>query len=108
MDYSNVYEFKSVNSDGLETTVKFKAITLDNVLENFELFLRGCGYHVNGVLDIVQDHYPEFEKEYGQVSRYVNEEDEEDLNMDYAKEVSNWFKSFGEPPKDNISIGEFK
>lgn len=34
-------------------TQEFRAESLNDVLENFELFLRGAGYVVDGVLDIV-------------------------------------------------------
>jgi len=35
-------------------TTEFKADSLDTVLENFESFLRGAGFHFTGVLDIVK------------------------------------------------------
>ena len=34
-------------------TQEFRAESLNDVLENFEMFLRGAGYVVDGVLDIV-------------------------------------------------------
>ena len=90
----NTFEFKCSNEDNTETTMKFNATTLDEILANFEMFLKGCGYQVNGVIDIVEDHYETYDEE-------------QDLNIDYVKEVSTWFKSYGEP-KDNIVIGESK
>lgn len=37
------------------TEVQLEAETLDEVIENFEEFLRGCGYYFNGTLQIVPD-----------------------------------------------------
>lgn len=34
-------------------TVEFKAEVLSDILEQFELFLRGCGFVFDGSLDIV-------------------------------------------------------
>jgi hypothetical protein len=36
-------------------TVEFNAETLDSILIEFEMFLRGAGFHLNGQLDIVED-----------------------------------------------------
>jgi hypothetical protein len=34
-------------------TVEFEAETLDQLLNEFEMFLRGCGFYFRGTLDIV-------------------------------------------------------
>jgi len=34
-------------------TLEFKEDSLNDVLQNIELFLRGCGFYFNGNLDIV-------------------------------------------------------
>jgi hypothetical protein len=34
-------------------TIEFRAADLTTMLENFELFLRGSGFHFNGVIDVV-------------------------------------------------------
>lgn len=55
----------------ITNTTEFKGETLDEVLENFELFLRGSGYFFDGRLDFVKeddfemrdDYSEEFEKE---------------------------------------------
>ena len=38
-----------------KTTVEFEKEFLPEVLENFEMFLRGSGYHFDGTLDFVND-----------------------------------------------------
>jgi hypothetical protein len=38
-----------------KTTVEFEKEYLPDVLENFEMFLRGSGYHFNGNLALPQD-----------------------------------------------------
>lgn len=35
--------------------VESSAVTIDKVLEDFEDFLRGCGYYFKGNLEIVED-----------------------------------------------------
>jgi hypothetical protein len=35
--------------------LEFEAETLPEVLEEIERFLRGCGYHFEGQLDIIKD-----------------------------------------------------
>ncbi len=42
---------------GHKVTHEFNVDTLDSVLENTDLFLRGCGFVPTGTLDYVQDDY---------------------------------------------------
>jgi hypothetical protein len=37
------------------TFIEFEALTLPDILANFEDFLRGCGFRFDGVLDFVED-----------------------------------------------------
>ena len=56
------YIFKQIdNFTPSETTVEFTADTLFTVLEQFEMFLRGSGFHFTGNLDFVSD--DEFQEE---------------------------------------------
>jgi hypothetical protein len=43
------------NSPAETITVTTEAVTLDEILQSFERFLRGCGFSFEGVLDIVVD-----------------------------------------------------
>jgi hypothetical protein len=43
------------NPDGTKVTYEFNVDTLDNVLEHADLFIRGCGYYPQGVLDYIVD-----------------------------------------------------
>jgi len=38
-----------------KNTLEFEAETLPETLEEIERFLRGCGYHFDGVVDITKD-----------------------------------------------------
>jgi hypothetical protein len=38
-----------------ETTLEFSADYLPDILEHFEMFLRGSGFHASGVLDFVNE-----------------------------------------------------
>ena len=53
------YIFKQIDNisgHSAETTVEFSADTLSDVLQQFELFIRGCGFFPpEGNLDYVQD-----------------------------------------------------
>jgi hypothetical protein len=46
-----------IKSYGPDTkaTLEFKAADLDSILDHFEMFLRGCGFTIDGNLDIVKD-----------------------------------------------------
>lgn len=64
------YIFKQIDNisgHNTETTVEFNADTLDSVLEQFEMFIRGCGFYPSGTLDFVNEddceewHNEEFE-----------------------------------------------
>jgi hypothetical protein len=45
------------------TTVEFNADTISDILEHFEIFLRGSGFHPSGILDFVdeEEYFPKFE-----------------------------------------------
>ncbi len=47
--------FKHTDSNGDVTEVTCGSPVLPDVLEAFERFLRGCGYHVGGTLDVVPE-----------------------------------------------------
>jgi hypothetical protein len=44
-----------VHSIQSKRTVEFNAETLDNILNEFEMFLRGAGFHFEGRLDFVNE-----------------------------------------------------
>jgi hypothetical protein len=53
-----------VHSIQSKRTVEFNAETLDDILNEFEMFLRGAGFHFEGRLDIVnEDDYIQPEEE---------------------------------------------
>jgi hypothetical protein len=77
------YIFKQVDNisgHNAETTIEFSADTLSTILEHFEMFIRGCGFHPSGTLDFIPDeeyygdghegmgstldYYPEFKEEH--------------------------------------------
>jgi hypothetical protein len=43
------------DSASSKRTVEFNTELLDQILNEFEHFLRGCGFHFNGQLDFVND-----------------------------------------------------
>jgi hypothetical protein len=36
-------------------TVEFPAVLLEDIVKEFELFLKGCGFEIDGHLDFVND-----------------------------------------------------
>jgi len=68
-----------VHSIQSKRTVEFNAETLDNILNEFEMFLRGAGFHFEGHLDFVnEDDFIQFENE---------EDDLEESNQRWASTV---------------------
>jgi len=62
------YIFKQIDNisgSNAVTTIEFDADTMPTILEHFEMFLRGSGFHPSGVLDFIdeEDEYttPKFE-----------------------------------------------
>ena len=53
-------------SDGIvsKKTVEFNGESLDGIVNEFEMFLKGCGFSFNGQLDFVDDHSNSFD--YGE------------------------------------------
>ena len=62
--------------------IEFTADSLSHVLEQFEMFLRGCGYVFEGQIDIVND--------FAENPESVDEDDLDNVNQffDKAKEAS--------------------
>ena len=38
---------------GTKINMEFEGETLDDILEEFSMFLRGCGFFIDGTLDVV-------------------------------------------------------
>jgi hypothetical protein len=52
------YIFKQIDDisgNNAETTIEFTADYLPTILEHFEMFLRGSGFHPSGTLDFVEE-----------------------------------------------------
>ena len=42
------------SDDGMKVTTEFKEVQLNEVLQNIEMFLRGCGFNPSGHLEFVE------------------------------------------------------
>ena len=62
--------------------IEFEAESLGSILEQFEMFLRGCGYVFEGQIDIVDD--------FAETNELVDDDDLDDVNQffDKAREAS--------------------
>jgi hypothetical protein len=56
-DFRNEYTFSCLHkdSDDQKVTFNFKADYLDDVIRNFQDFLVGCGFQINGSLQLLSD-----------------------------------------------------
>jgi hypothetical protein len=57
MDHTMELEFKLKQSYNTTRTVVHttNAVTLMEILEEFQMFLEGCGFQIDGTLDVVPD-----------------------------------------------------
>jgi len=72
------YIFKQIDDisgHNAETTIEFSADSLPDILEHFEMFLRGSGFHPTGILDFVDE-----EDEYTTPKFEPAEDDDEELD----------------------------
>ena len=49
--------------DGTKVNYEFHGTFLPEILEHFDMFLKGCGFIPNGTLDYVTDDFPEWTTE---------------------------------------------
>jgi hypothetical protein len=62
IDYKpNKFEFKMTSYDGTVQARTFSKEMLPDVLEEFEMFLKGCGFVFDGIVDIVSEDEPTLE-----------------------------------------------
>jgi hypothetical protein len=81
-------------------TVEFNAETLDSILNEFEMFLRGAGFHFNGQLDIVNV------DEWNEDSDGIEEFKTPQFQFDEEKIKKRWdatIQSMMNPPKFRAS-----
>jgi len=57
--------------------IEFEAESLGSILEQFEMFLRGCGYVFEGQIDIVND--------FAETTELVDDDDLDDVNQFFDK-----------------------
>jgi hypothetical protein len=78
----------------ITNTTEFRGETLDEVLENFERFLKGSGYIFDGQLDFVK------EDELGMRDDYS---EEFEMRDDYSEEFEKHGISINVPPLDSAA-----
>ena len=89
------YIFKQIDDisgRNAETTIEFSTDTLPDVLEHFEMFLRGSGFHPSGTLDFVDEeyYYPTFEPAEEHYEEPVKEEWPFPSQKESESQVMNW------------------
>ena len=78
-------------SDGIvsKKTVEFNGESLDGVINEFEMFLKGCGFSFNGQLDFVDNHSNSFD--YGEEPPEWQTEEFETPKFDFSEiQKLNW------------------
>ena len=82
--FTFVYEHRNIFNDGLDNklTMESNVDSLSEVIEQFEMFLKGAGYVFDGRLDFIQeDDYPAFDdEEYDNMESYEDSQHEEDFS----------------------------
>lgn len=53
--FTQVFDPGTSNAHPSEVTVTFSADTYTEILEQFNLFLKGCGYEFNGEVGIIDE-----------------------------------------------------
>jgi hypothetical protein len=89
-----------VDSIQSKRTVEFNAETLDDILNEFEMFLRGAGFHFNGQLDIVN--VDEWNEDNDGIEEYETPQfqfDEEEIKKRWDATI----QSMMNPPKFRAS-----
>ena len=82
------YIFKQIDDisgHNAETTVEFSADSLPDILEHFEMFIRGSGFHATGTLEFV-----DYEDPYTTPKFECAEENYEDDEVEDDEETHEW------------------
>jgi hypothetical protein len=66
------FTFIAEHASGEKVTFETDKVHIHDVLEDFQMFLRGVGFHYTGTLDIVQDEYELAHKQYIPDSKVYN------------------------------------
>jgi len=103
------YIFKQIDDisrNSAETTVEFSADTLSDILQHFEMFIRGSGFHPTGTLDYVNDfeephewHTPEFETPQEPVHDWTQTL-RDDVEWPFAKQTAEYTSPKFEPAQE--------
>jgi hypothetical protein len=96
------YIFKQIDNisgRNAETTVEFSADSLPDILEQFEMFLRGSGFHPSGTLDFVN---------YDDCEEWHNEEFETPVHpwTQTLRDDAEWPFPKSNPTEDVSKLGE--
>ena len=97
------YIFKQVDNisgHNAETTIEFSADSLPDILEHFEMFLRGSGFHPSGTLDFVN---------YDECEEWHNEEfdtPQEEPVYTWNNTSATWPFPKSNPTEDVSKLGE--
>lgn len=68
---------ESTYYNNAKSTAEFSAVTLEDVIQEFEQFLRGSGFVFDGRLDIVQEYYDTYTDANNDINDYRICESEE-------------------------------
>lgn len=102
------YMFKQIDNisgSNTVTTIDFESDALQVIIERFQDFLKGSGFVLNGVLDIIPDEeyygYESGDKYYGYESGDTDEQPLWHANDGYADLAKVWVDSAGTVPVPN-------
>ena len=98
------YIFKQIDNisgRNAETTVEFSADSLTDILQHFEMFIRGSGFHPSGTLDFVDYDDPYTTPKFECAEEYYEDEENDpayefdngpltEEQLDQIKETHEW------------------
>lgn len=104
------YTFTCEQCDGSTITVTCEKDGLIDVIENFEFFLKGSGFHFNGTLDIVNEEEDDFPwPETRKQAPVMEDENSISVNLD---EPMQWPFGGTDIPyyfnDDNMSVNQYE
>jgi hypothetical protein len=85
------FDYNDFNGDeqnvASKHTTEFRADTLETMLENFEMFLRGAGFQFDGVIDVISPEENDIEEDLQAIDEFVADHQSERVMDHIVKDL---------------------
>ena len=85
------FDYNDFNGDeqnvASKHTTQFRADTLETMLENFEMFLRGAGFQFDGVIDVISPEENDIEEDLQAIDEFVADHQSERVMDHIVKDL---------------------